>query len=224
MRAGPAAAPGGLMNEPQPRDAGSSQFRAPPPRSRPRWRTLLWIAAAILVAALIAFLLTPHDGGSSGASQGGGRAGAGGGRAGGASGRRATTVVGVATAALGDIPIEISALGSVTPQANVTVHTRIAGTLTGVYFTEGQTVRAGQLLAEVDTRPYVVALEQAQGQLLRDQASLDEARLDLKRYQTLAAQDSIARQQLDQQAALVKQDQGLVKTDQAAVDSAKLNL
>ena len=133
-------------------------------------------------------------------------------------------MVGVATAALGDIPIQITALGSVTPQASVTVRTRIAGTLMGVYFTEGQMVRAGQLLALVDPRPYQVALEQAQGQLLHDQASLDEARIDLVRYRTLAAQDSIAAQQVDLQAATVKQDQGLVKTDQAAVDNAKLNL
>jgi multidrug efflux system membrane fusion protein len=133
-------------------------------------------------------------------------------------------VVGVATAALGDIPIEVTALGAVTPQANVTVHTRIAGNLDAVYFKEGQMVRAGQLLALVDPRPYQVALEQAQGQLLRDEAALDEAKIDLVRYQTLASQDSIARQQLDLQAATVRQDEGTVKTDKAAVDNAKLNL
>jgi multidrug efflux system membrane fusion protein len=133
-------------------------------------------------------------------------------------------VVGAATAALGEIPIQIDALGSVTPQASVIVHSRIAGTLMGVYFTEGQMVRAGQLLALVDPRPYQVALEQAEGQLLRDQAALDSARLDLARYKTLAAQDSIARQQLDTQAALVRQDEGIVKSDHGAVGAAKLNL
>jgi multidrug efflux system membrane fusion protein len=172
----------------------------------------------IVVAGLVAFLLTPH-----GAATTGGKGGVGGGGRGGA-GRRAQTVVGVATAALGDIPIQISALGSVTPLANVIVHTRITGALLGVYFTEGQLVRAGQLLAQVDPRPYQVALEQAQGQLLHDQAALDEARIDLTRYKTLAAQDSIATQQVDLQAATVKQDEGLVKTDQGTVDSDKLNL
>ena len=192
-------------------------YRAPPPRRpRPFWVNALWILGVIVVAGLVAFLLTPHG------APTGGKGGAGG--AGGRGGRRAQTVVGVATATLGDIPIQITALGSVTPLANVTVHTRIAGTLMGVYFTEGQTVRAGQLLAQVDPRPYQVALEQAQGQLLRDQAALDEARLDLTRYRTLAAQDSIARQQVDVQAATVKQDQGVVKSDQGAVDAAKLNL
>ncbi len=210
------------MNEPQTGEApiSSPLLRAPPPRRRPLSRTLLWIVGVIALAGLLAVLLTPHGG------AGGRRAGAAGGGmgAGGGSGRRPPTVVGVAAAALGDIPIQIAALGAVTPQASVTVHTRIAGTLMGVYFSEGQTVREGQRLALVDPRPYQVALEQAEGQLLRDEAALDEARLDLTRYKTLAAQDSIARQQVDVQAATVKQDEGVVKSDHAAVDSAKLNL
>ena len=135
-----------------------------------------------------------------------------------------STVVGFATAALGDIPIQVTALGTVTPQANVTVQSQISGTLTNVYFQEGQTVRKGQLLAEVDERPYQVALMQAQGQLERDQASLAEARLDLARYRTLLSQDSIARQQVDVQGATVKSDEGVVKTDQAQVASARLNI
>ncbi len=206
----------------------SPVMRAPPPRRRPLWRTLLWIGAVVVVAIIVAFLLTPHGGGQgaggAGAGRGGGRGAAGARGGGGGGGRRAPTVVGVATAKLGDIPIEVTALGSVTPQANVTVHTRISGTLMAVYFTEGQTVRQGQLLALVDPRPYQVALEQAEGQLLRDQAALDQARLDLARYRTLAAQDSIARQQVDLQAATVKQDEGVVKSDKANVDNAKLNL
>ncbi|MDR3514163.1 MAG: MdtA/MuxA family multidrug efflux RND transporter periplasmic adaptor subunit, partial [Caulobacteraceae bacterium] len=216
------------MNEPKTGDEpiSSPLLRAPPPRRRPAWRTLVWIVLAIVVAVVIAILLTPHAGGGAGGTGGPGgghgRGGAAGGRGGGM--RRPPTVVGVATATLGDIPIELTELGSVTPQASVTVHTRIAGTLMAVYFTEGQTVRAGQLLALVDPRPYQVALEQAEGQLLHDQAALEQARLDLARYKTLAAQDSIARQQLDQQVATVKQDEGTVRTDQASVDSAKLNL
>jgi multidrug efflux system membrane fusion protein len=219
-----------MTDEPRNGDAplASPILRAPPPRpKRPLWRTLLWVLAIVVVAGLVGYLLTPRTpaagaGGPAGAGGGGRHGGAGGGR-GGRSGRP-PTVVGVATAATGDIPIQINALGAVTPQASVTVHTRIAGTLMAVYFTEGQSVRQGQLLALVDPRPYQVALEQAQGQLLHDQALLDNARIDLNRYKTLAAQDSIAHQQVDTQAALVKQDQGTVVADKAAVDNAKLNL
>ncbi len=133
-------------------------------------------------------------------------------------------MVGVATAALGDIPIQLNELGTVTPQATVTVQSQINGTLIAVYFKEGQAVRKGQLLALVDPRPYEVSLQQAQGQLMRDQASLDEAKLDAARYRTLVAQDSIARQTYDQQVATVKQDQGVVRVDQAAIASARLNI
>jgi multidrug efflux system membrane fusion protein len=215
------------MNEPQTGDAPISSpiHQAPPPRRRPLWITLLWIAGVVVVALVVAFLLTPHGGGQGGAGPGAAAPGGRGAAMGGPGGaRRPPTVVGVATAQLGDIPIHVTALGSVTPQASVTVHTRISGTLVGVYFTEGQTVRQGQLLALVDPRPYQVALEQAQGQLLHDQAVLDQARVDLVRYRTLAAQDSIAGQQVDQQAALVRQSEATVKSDQAAVDNAKLNL
>jgi multidrug efflux system membrane fusion protein len=205
--------------------------RAPPPRQRPLWRTTLWIFVAILIAAAVAYLLTPHgQGGAGGAGGGrgaaaGGRGGRGGGGAGGAGAAgRAPSVVGVATAALGDIPIELSELGTVTPQATVTVQSQINGTLIAVYFTEGQAVRKGQPLALIDPRPYEITLQQAQGQLTRDQASLDEAKLDAARYRTLVAQDSIARQTYDQEVATVKQDEGVVRIDQAAIASARLNI
>jgi multidrug efflux system membrane fusion protein len=209
----------------------ANPHRAPPPRQRPLWRTTLWIFVAVLIAAGVAFLLTPH-GQSSGGRTAGGRgaasAGRGGGRGGGAAGAgaagRAPTVVGVATAALGDIPIQLNELGTVTPQATVTVQSQINGTLMAVYFKEGQAVRKGQPLALVDPRPYEVTLQQAEGQLMRDQASLDEAKLDAARYRTLVAQDSIARQTYDQQVATVKQDQGVVRVDQAAIASARLNI
>ncbi|HXQ10031.1 MAG TPA: efflux RND transporter periplasmic adaptor subunit, partial [Caulobacteraceae bacterium] len=137
---------------------------------------------------------------------------------------RAPSVVGVATASLGDIPLQLSELGTVTPQATVTVQSQINGTLIAVYFREGQAVRKGQLLALVDPRPYEVSLQQAEGQLMRDQASLDEAKLDAARYRTLVAQDSIARQTYDQEVATVKQDEGVVRIDLAAIASARLNI
>ena len=178
------------------------------PRRKPsNRRTILLVLAVIVVAGLAAFGLKTC------ASKGAGPRGA-----------RPVTTVGVAKAALGDVPIQLDALGTVTPLATVNVTSRIAGMLTHVTFKEGQMVRAGQLLAEVDERPYVIALEQAQGQLLRDQAALDNARLLLARDRTLLSEDSIAKQDVDTQAATVKQDEGVVKIDQAGVDSAKLNL
>jgi multidrug efflux system membrane fusion protein len=134
------------------------------------------------------------------------------------------TPVGTATAAKGEIPIVIKALGTVTPLATVTVKTQITGQLVQVAFTEGQVVKKGDLLAVVDPRPYDVALQQAQGSMEKDQALLKNAQIDLQRYKTLVAQDSIARQQYDTQAALVRQYEAALVTDQALVDAAKLNL
>jgi multidrug efflux system membrane fusion protein len=132
--------------------------------------------------------------------------------------------VATVAAAKGDMPIVLGALGTVTPLATVTVKTQINGQLTQIAFQEGQTVHKGDFLAEIDPRPYQAALDQMQGQLLRDQALLRNAEVDLQRYRTLVSQDSIARQQLDTQEALVRQYQGTVKADQAMVDNAKLNL
>lgn len=129
-----------------------------------------------------------------------------------------------ATAQKGDIGVTLNALGTVTPLATVTVRTQINGQLVQVAFQEGQTVRKGDFLAEIDPRPYQLQLEQAQGQLLHDQALLKNAELDVARYRTLVAQDSIAKQTLDTQEALVRQLQGTVRVDQAQVDNANLNL
>jgi multidrug efflux system membrane fusion protein len=139
-------------------------------------------------------------------------------------GANAPIPVGLAAATKGDIPIVIKALGTVTPLATVTVKAQITGQLTQVEFTEGQSVKQGELLAVVDPRPYVVALQQAQGTLDKDQALLKNAQIDLQRYKTLVAQDSIAHQQYDTQAALVRQYEATIVTDQALVDNAKLNL
>lgn len=134
------------------------------------------------------------------------------------------TPVGIAAAVKADVPIVIRALGTVTPLATVTVKAQITGQLVQVAFTEGQAVKRDDLLAVVDPRPYEVALQNAEGTLAKDQALLKNAQIDLQRYATLVKQDSIARQQYDTQAALVRQYEAQIITDQANVDAAKLNL
>jgi len=124
----------------------------------------------------------------------------------------------------GSLTLRLRAIGTATPLRTVTVRTRVEGELTEVSFQEGQYVKAGQLLARIDPRPYQIALAQAEGQQQQNLAQLRNAELDLKRYQTLYKQDSIARQQLDSQQALVRQYQGTTKIDQARVDDARLQL
>jgi membrane fusion protein, multidrug efflux system len=124
----------------------------------------------------------------------------------------------------GDIRVVLDELGTVTPLANITVRTQINGQLLSVNFQEGQMVHQGDALAEIDPRPFEAALEQAEGALARDQALLGEAEMDLKRFDTLAKQDSIARQQAEDQRYLVEQDKGTVEADQGQVDMAKTNL
>jgi multidrug efflux system membrane fusion protein len=124
----------------------------------------------------------------------------------------------------GDIGVYFTGLGAVTPLATVTVRTRVDGQLMSVRYREGDTVHKGDLLVEIDDGPYQAALTQAQGALLRDQALLANARVDLARYQVLVPQQAIPEQQLATQAALVHQDEGLVKLDEGQVESAKVNL
>jgi membrane fusion protein, multidrug efflux system len=144
--------------------------------------------------------------------------------AGGHSPQAAAQTVGAATVALGNIRVIVNALGTVTPLATVTVQTQINGQLTDVGFTEGQLVNKGDFLAQIDQRPYEILKAQYQGQLAHDEGLLAQAQLDLKRYQTLVAQNSIARQQADDQSFVVQQYVGSVQLDQAQVDAETLNI
>lgn len=134
------------------------------------------------------------------------------------------TPVGVGIAARGDFRVTLAALGTVTPLAAVAVKSQISGRVTQIGFEEGQMVQEGDFLAEIDPRPYRHALRQAKGQLTRDKALLENARVDLERYNRLVKQNSISRQQLDTQLSLVRQYEGLVEIDEGNVDNAELNL
>jgi len=201
---------------PASRNVGPSAGAVP----RRRRRTLTLGLAAIVVLALVIW----HPWNRGGTGTGGGTPAGHGAHAGRGAMANAPQPVHVAAAASGEMPIVLTALGTVTPLATVTVKTQLAGTLQSLAFTEGQTVKRGDLLAQIDPRPYQISLENAQGALAKDTALLQTARTDLKRYQTLLAQDSIASQQVDTQASLVKQYEAQVQSDRANVDTYKLDL
>lgn len=191
--------------------------------------SIVAVLAMVALGALAWYLThrTPQGAGGPGAAggrPGAGAAGAPGARGpGGGRGMPATTV-GVATAEQADIPVMFDALGTVVPAAVATVRPQVSGVLQKIHFTEGQQVKAGQVLATIDPRTFEISLLQATGQRQRDEAQLESARLTLSRYRTLLEQDSIARQEVDTQAALVKQLEGAVMTDRAAENQARLNL
>lgn len=186
-----------------------------------RYRVISSIVVVLVLAALagLAWYLTRPESPSPAAGRPGQRPGAG---AGGAAGP--TTTVGVATVEAIDLPVALEALGTVVPAATVTVRPQVGGALQKILFQEGDTVRAGQVLATIDSRQYDNALMQASGTRQRDEAQLASARVTLQRFQTLLAQDSIARQEVDTQTALVKQLEGTVTSDRAAEGTARLNV
>ncbi|MDE2240738.1 MAG: efflux RND transporter periplasmic adaptor subunit, partial [Rhodospirillales bacterium] len=164
-----------------------------------------WIIAAIVVL-LIAFIWWRHSGQNKKALG------------------PAAQAVGVAKAISGPMEVTLDELGTVTPDATVTILPQISGYITQIGFTEGQMVTKSQFLVQIDPRPYEIQLEQYQAALAKDEASLGQARSDLARYQKLAAQDSISAQQVADQTFLVAQDEAAVKSDHANINSAKLDL
>ena len=136
----------------------------------------------------------------------------------------APMAVNTATVEKGDVPVILNALGTVTPLQNVTVRTQINGQLQKIAFKEGQLVKKGEFLAQIDPRPYEATLAQAQGNLRKDRSLLADAKLDLQRFEELIKEDSVAQQQLDTQRALVEQYSGTVESDQAQIKTAEINL
>jgi len=206
-----------------------AQNEVPESRLPRRTRTLSWILGIVGLLALAGLaVFLSHNSASNSAKGGpGGRRGGGGGGPGGPGGGPGgsqPTTVGTAKATQADLPIQVEALGTVTPAATVTVRPQVSGTITQLLYTEGQRVARGQALAIIDPRPYRALLLQAQGALIRDRAQLENARVQLKRYDTLLGQDSIARQDRDTQAALVHQLEGTIAVDQGSVQQAQINV
>ena len=202
------------MNDTLPPQVEAPQESRLKPTSRARWR--IWLAVVLIVAIIaggIAWLVLRAPANTP-ASKG---------RGGFDPNARPTPVV-AAPARKGNIDVYIDGLGTVTPRNMVVVRTRVDGQLMSVAFREGQNVKAGDLLAQIDPRPFEVQLTQANGQMARDQSLLRNAQIDLERYRTLLAQDSISKQQVDTQEALVRQYQGAVQSDQGAIDNAKLQI
>lgn len=191
--------------------------RSAAPRTKKRAFVIVVIAAVVIGAIAWWLAHSTPEPAARGGRFGGGRGGPGGAGA-------LAMPVGVAKVETGDINIVLNSLGTVTPLRVVTVSAQVSGQLQRINFKEGQRVNAGDLLAEIDARPFQAALTQAEGAAAKDQALLANARIDLERYKTLFAQDSIAKQQLDAQASLVRQYEGTVKSDQGPVETAKVNL
>ena len=192
---------------------------ATPARAKSRW----WLWIVILAVACIGIW---YYRGAHSTSEAGGNAPQGGNGKGGPGGfaMMGPVPVVVTTAQRGDLPVYLIGLGSVTAYNTVTVRSRVDGQIVKVNFTEGQFVHEGDALIEIDPRPYQVMLEQAEGQLAKDQAQLHDVQVDFERYQLLYSEGVIPKQQVDTQQAQVGQFQGAIKADQATIDNAKLQL
>lgn len=193
-------------------DRGSSTDA--PPRHSPevtRRRRIAWLIGLVVLIALVVWVI--HHRLTSAASQPS--------RAEMMSGPLPVSVARVSTA---DVPVVIDALGTVTPLSTVTVRPQVTGPIVRIAFTEGQMIQKGGLLVEIDPRPYQAALDQAVGQLGRDQAALAGARTDLVRYKKLLAQNSVAEQTYSDELATVRQNEAAVAADRAAIETARLNL
>lgn len=217
------------MEKPPPSESTSRPASAPvlSPRGR-RWGSAIAVIVLAAIVALAWYLThrapAPVPGAPPGSAATGGRNGKGGGAAGGAVRGGPPSTVGVAAARRADLPVIIEALGTVTPIAVATVSPQVSGVITQILYKEGEMVQKGQVLATIDPRPFQLALNQATAARQRDAAQLDSARVQLERYQVLLKQDSIARQTVDTQDALVKQLAGTVGVDRANENTAGLNL
>jgi len=217
LREAPQSSPPDIIESPNGIPENPAGPNGEPPDGGKRRRRIAIIVAAVVVVLLAFFIVRGlHRAPSS--ERGGARF------AQGFSGDEAPIAVSVAQAATGDIAVRIPALGTVTPLATVTVKTQVTGQLQSIAFKEGQLVKKGQFLAQVDPRPYQAALDQARGNLSRDQALLADAQLDLKRYEDLIKQDAVSGQQLDTQRATVAQYTGAVEADKGQVSAAAVNL
>ena len=204
------------MSSPAPSSSSSAI-----PKKRRLWP---WAMALVLIAAG-GWYASQRGGPPEGEDNGNGKGKSAAGRPGGPGGRGdRPTPVSLATIGTADIRVQVPAIGTVVPRNQAVVRARVDGPLLEVAFTEGKPVAAGEVLARIDPEPFKAALAQARGQLARDAALLKNAQLDLDRYKGLLAQDSIAKQQVDTQAALVQQYKGTVQADEAAVKSAELQL
>ena len=183
-----------------------------PEPAQPKRHRGLWIFAGALILVGIAIAVS-RSGQASDAAKAAAKAKA----------QTAIPVV-VADAKIGDFPVYLTGLGTVTPMATVTLHSRVDGELMSVDFREGQLVKEGEVLAQIDPRPFQVQLTQAEGQLAKDQAALVSVQLDLNRFKDLVSQGLIPQQQVDAQVSLVAQTEAAIKTDQGTIDAAKLNI
>jgi membrane fusion protein, multidrug efflux system len=210
------------MDLPEP--VPSREVHAPPAKNR--W--WIWLLAAVLLLTGIWYYRGAHSKSQADSSNANSSAAAAGGSGGkgksGAVGGSPVVPVVVATAQRGDLPVYFTGLGTVTAFNTVTVHSRVDGQLISVAFKEGQFVHQGDVLAQIDPRPFQVILEQAEGQLAKDQAQRKDAEVNLERYKLLYSEGVIAKQQMDTQQSQVGQFDGAIKTDQATIDSAKLQL